>query len=189
LCSQCCGQNRRRNIDCPDDCRYFIAGRREALRRLIELGGAVELEREWFDVLNNLRLVLVRTRRNTVHDLSLAEAQTALTNVAETMRIRAGGLLYNFRSADPRVQTASDELSVVTDGHEQGKKGLRRVAAADLARCLRYVARQLQQALKKGLADQEVFAVLAQSVSSRLIGPEQADETGPEDKRPAGLVS
>ncbi|MEO0080286.1 MAG: hypothetical protein ABIK44_06390 [candidate division WOR-3 bacterium] len=189
ICSQCCGQSRRRTVDCPDECRFFLAGWREAVGRLVQFAGDWRFEREWFDVLNNLRLVLVRTRFRLVSNLDLALVRSALTSVAEMIRARMTGLIYETSSPVPGIQSIIDELTWIVESHEHGKKGLRPVAASDLLSCLLYLERQLRCAADQGKDGKEVFDILAQSVSRTLIGSGVSDNDGPIFQRGPGLVS
>ena len=122
ICSQCCGKGRGRTIDCPDKCPHFRAGARAALLRLAELGGGPNTELRQGDVLHNLRLAVSRIRRSRLRDLKDGEARQAFANAADTMRTRSSGLIFDFRSPDPRVQMLGDELLSVATLHERGEK-------------------------------------------------------------------
>lgn len=165
ICAQCCGTGRRRTIDCPDDCRFFIAARRQALVRLIGLAGEIEFEREWFGVLDSLRRAMLEFRS---HDGAVWDWLTAgIANAAETARVRTAGLIYDFKSTDPRVQRVADALARVVADFEQGKNGRPRVEPAEMVRCLRYVERQTRAAASRGMSAESYFDLLCQSVSRR----------------------
>jgi hypothetical protein len=169
ICSQCCGKGRRRTIDCPDSCPHFRAGARAALLKLAELGGGPDMELRYGEVLHNLRLGMTRFRRNRVRDLTDSEARQAFANVANTMRTRSSGLIFDFRSPDPRVQMLCDELLSVASLHERGEKGMAQTDAADLMKCLKYLERQVAAAEKLGRGDTLFFDLIAQSVSSEFL--------------------
>ena len=169
ICSQCCGKGRRRTIDCPDACPHFRAGARAALLKLAELGGGPDMELRFGDVLHNLRLGATRFRRNRLRDLKDGEARQAFANVADTMRTRSSGLIFDFRSADPRVQMLGDELLSVATLHERGEKQMARTDAADLMKCLKYLERQAAEAEKLERGDTAFLDLFAQSVAGEFL--------------------
>jgi hypothetical protein len=149
ICSQCCGKGRRRTIDCPDSCTHMRAAVMSALVKLVDLSQDPDFELRHNEVLHNLRVGVSRVRRNRVRELSDSEARQAFANVADTLRIRSSGLIYNFRSPDPRVQALSDELVTVVTLHLRGGKGMVKVDAATLMQCLKYLERQAAAAEKE----------------------------------------
>jgi len=169
ICSQCCGKGRRRTIDCPDACPHFRAGARTALLKLAELGGGPDMELRYGEVLHNLRLSVTRFRRNRVRDLKDNEARQAFANVADTMRTRSSGLIFDFRSPDPRVQMLGDELLSIATLHERGEKQMAKTDAADLMKCLKYLERQAVAAEKLGRGDTLFLDLIAQSVTGEFM--------------------
>jgi hypothetical protein len=177
ICSQCCGKGRRRTIDCPDSCPHFRAGARAALLKLAELGGSPDMELRHGDVLHNLRLAVNRVRRSRLRDLKDSEARQVFANAADTMRTRSSGLIFDFRSPDPRVQILGDELLSVATLHERGEKGMARTDAATLMQCLKYLEKQAAAAEKQGRGDALFLDLAAQSVTREFLR-----------KEPEGLV-
>jgi len=169
ICSQCCGKGRRRTIDCPDTCPHFRAGARAALLRLAGLGGGPDMELRYGDVLHNLRLSVTRFRRDRLREMKDSEARQAFANVADTMRTRSSGLIFNFRSPDPRVQVLGDELLSVATLHEHGEKQMAKTDAADLMKCLKYLERQAAAAEKQGRGDTAFLDLIAQSVTREFL--------------------
>jgi hypothetical protein len=169
ICSQCCGKGRRRTIDCPDTCPHFRAGARSALLRLAELGGGPDMELRYGEVLHNLRLSVTRFRRSRVRDLKDDEVRQAFVNVADTMRTRSSGLIFDFRSPDPRVQMLGDELLSIATLHERGEKQMARTEAADLMKCLKYLERQAVAAEKLGRGETMFLDLVAQSVANEFL--------------------
>ncbi|MEO0086434.1 MAG: hypothetical protein ABIK37_07380 [candidate division WOR-3 bacterium] len=178
ICSECCGRKRRRSIDCPDECPYFIAGARAGLVRLARTSGRPEFEQEWYDVLHNLRRALLSGARALTDE----ESRTAFQNAAGTLRTRSKGLIYEFRSADPRVQSAVEEILEVAQAHEQGKHGLRRVSLAELAACLAHLERTVEAFMKQAPGENRFVEVAVQTVGHRMVAENRAgaspDETG-----------
>lgn len=170
ICSQCCGKGRRRTINCPGECPHVVAGIRLALRRLAELSGDHETEIEHADVLHNLRLALVQLRFGRLKDLTDEEARQALASVADTMRTRSHGLVYDFRSPDPRIQMAVDGLTEIAGLHERGERGFSRISPTDLLACLRYLERQAREAIAQARGPHAWLDIIMQSVGTRFAG-------------------
>uniref|UniRef100_A0A7C4CBK8 Uncharacterized protein n=1 Tax=candidate division WOR-3 bacterium TaxID=2052148 RepID=A0A7C4CBK8_UNCW3 len=169
ICAHCCGAGRRRTIDCPDDCRFFVTARRQALVRLAGIAGDLEFERQWFEVLNVLRQALLDFRRTDAATLDWLAA--GIANAAETARVRTSGLIYDFKSTDPRVQKVADALGQVAAGFGQGRSDRPRIEPVEMARCLRYVERQTRAAAERGMSAETYFDLLCQSVSRRSVQP------------------
>jgi hypothetical protein len=186
ICSGCCGKGRRRTIDCPDVCPRFRAGARAALIKLVDLSQDPDFELRHSEVLHNLRLGVTLIRRKRLPELKDGEARQAFANVADTMRTRSSGLIYNFRSPDPRVQALSDELATVATLHERGEKGMVKVDAATLMQCLKYLERQAAAAEKEKRGASYFLDLVVQSVASvfvtrepdGLVGKLTEDEEG-----------
>ncbi len=184
ICSKCCGSGRRRSIDCPDECPYFRAGARAALLHLAELTQDPDFELRHGEVLHNLRLALSRIRRKRLADLKDSEARMAFANVADTMRTRSSGLIYDYRSPDPRIQMVSDELTLVATMHERGEKGMAKTDAGTLVQCLKYLERQTNAAEKLGKGPTVFLDLVVQSVSRMFLmrEPEGIVRGQPEDE-------
>ncbi|MCX6843899.1 MAG: hypothetical protein NTX53_16675 [candidate division WOR-3 bacterium] len=186
ICSGCCGKGRRRTIDCPDSCTHMHAAAMSALLKLVDLSQDPDFELRHSEVLHNLRVGVSHIRRNRVPDLRDSEARQAFANVADTLRTRSSGLIYNFRSPDPRVQTLSDELVTVVTLHLRGGKGMVKVDAATLMQCLKYLERQAAAAEKEERGASYFLDLVVQSVASvfvtrepdGLVGKLTEDEEG-----------
>lgn len=100
-----------------------------------------------------------------VQGLNDGEALEAAKNAAETSRTRSKGLIYEFRSQNPRVQTVTDELCQLMSWHEKGERELARFGPAELARCLHYLSRQIEKAIAKG---ESFLDLAAQTVDPEL---------------------
>ncbi len=178
ICSQCCGKGRRRTIDCPDTCPHFRAGARAALLRLAELGGGPDMELRHGDVLHNLRLAVTRFRRTRQPDLKDSETRQAFMNLADTMRTRSSGLIFDFRSPDPRVQMLYDELVSLASLHERGEKGMVKADAATLMQCLKYLEKQDAVAEKQERGATFYLDLIAQSVTGEYLTREAGGLVG-----------
>ena len=169
ICSECCGKGRRRTIDCPDSCAHMHVAAMSALVKLVDLSQDPDFEFRHNEVLHNLRLGVTLIRRKRLPELKDSEARQAFTNVADTMRTRSSGLIYDFRSPDPRVQILYDELMSVATLHECGEKRMAKVDAADLMRCLKYLERQAATAEKEERGETFFLDLIAQTVSREFL--------------------
>jgi hypothetical protein len=127
------------------------------------------MELRYGEVLHNLRLSVTRFRRSRVRDLKDDEVRQAFVNVADTMRTRSSGLIFDFRSPDPRVQMLGDELLSIATLHERGEKQMARTDAADLMKCLKYLERQAVAAEKLGRGETMFLDLVAQSVANEFL--------------------
>ncbi|HYN01022.1 MAG TPA: hypothetical protein VE359_01120 [Vicinamibacteria bacterium] len=118
ICSQCCGTNRRVEIDCPPDCAYLDGahagaweGRsadrdRDARRVGPFLEGLSEAQGRLV-LLSLVGVTAIRARRRDLNDRLLLEAVQALRKTVET---REKGILYEHPAADARAQALAHEL-------------------------------------------------------------------------------
>jgi hypothetical protein len=119
ICSQCCGAQRRVEIDCPPDCA-FLAGahagawegrRAERDRDARRIGPFLEGLSDAQGRLVLLSLVgvtAIRARRREIDDHLLLEAVRALRRTVET---REKGILYEHQADDVRAQGLARELA------------------------------------------------------------------------------
>jgi len=174
LCSQCCGRNRRKLITCSDDCRYLLESRRQALKKLITFSGDGAFELKMFPVLHDFRFALIKFRESLKGAISDEEIVTAIGNAIETLRVRARGLIYDFHSANPDVQRATDVLLGIAELYQNDGTANRRIASEDLIACLRYLEKQITDVKAKGGS---FWNLTRETVGMRLIvkTPERGD--------------
>lgn len=169
ICSQCCGKGRRRTIDCPSSCPHVLAAVETAFVKLLKLSQDPEMELRHGEVLHNLRVGLSRVRHDQLPDLRDHEAREAFANAADTMRVRSSGLIYEFRSPDPRVQMLSHELAVVAALHERGANGMVKTDGAALIQCLEYLRRQAAACERAGRGDAYFVELTVQCVGGIFL--------------------
>lgn len=171
ICSLCCGRGRGRTIQCEAECRFFKMGQHRALLRFVSLVRDIAPEDDWYVVLHNIWLAMVRMRQGRVPELSDADCREAASNVADTLRTRSKGLIYEYRSQNPRVQLVADELTSVVFSHEAGRGGYRKVGTEELGRCLRYVVRQIEEAEKQSIS---FLDLAAQTVTGEYLADDRS---------------
>jgi hypothetical protein len=130
------------------------------------------------DVLHNLRLAVTRFRRIRLPNLRDSEARQVFANLADTMRTRSSGLIFDFRSPDPRVQMLYDELVSLATLHERGEKGMVRVDAATLMQCLKYLEKQAAAAERQERGPTFYLDLIAQSVTGEYLAREAGGLVG-----------
>ncbi len=127
------------------------------------------MELRYGELLHNLRLAATLFRQSRMPDLKDSEARQAFANLADTMRTRSSGLIFDFHSPDPRVQMLCDSLLAVATLHERGEKGMLKTDAATLMQCLRYMQKQVAAADKQERGATYYLDLAAQSVSGRYL--------------------
>ncbi|MGQ9679125.1 MAG: hypothetical protein ACUVUD_07615, partial [bacterium] len=166
ICSQCCGRNRRKLIECSDDCRFFLEGRRQALKRLVDVSGDGAFELKFFSVLHDFRLTLVKFREIYRDAISDSEIVTAIKNAAETLRVRSRGLIFDFKSTNPTVQQATDSLLEIAEWyHNKGTEGST-IGFEELSAGLRYLEKQILSASQRSI---DFWSLVRGTVGMRLL--------------------
>lgn len=167
ICSKCCGKNRQKTIDCAEKCRFLLQARVQTLKRLVNLEGNAKFESDFFEVLHNLRMAVVKIKEKTHSNLSEDEVLAAIGNVLRTQRALSRGVIYEFRSPNIHIQMVAEGLMTVMRWHKDGEKGLRRIEPRHIATCLEYLQRQAQVAKEKGV---KFLALWTDSVGRKLLG-------------------
>jgi hypothetical protein len=132
VCSICCGTKRRRTVACPEECTFLRQGRAYQERRVGDtepLKRIRELDAEYVNALDQSILDIRETR---FRDLLDREVKEALENVLKTVETGERGLIYEYRSPDPRVQILTDSIKRVIDEFRKE----RRVEAIETRSCL-----------------------------------------------------
>jgi len=180
ICSQCCGQKRRVEIDCPTDCVYLSGAHAGAWE-----GRVKERERDrrrlapFLEGLSEAqgRLVLValfgasavRARRPDLDDRLLKEAVTALRKTLET---RGKGILYEHPAGDARAQGLARELAGLYEARDAGG-ALQAPADRDLARALLALERSIEATIAED-GGPHAFLDTAARLAGRLAPPPAA---------------
>lgn len=166
LCSQCCGRNRRKLIDCSDDCRFLLEGRRQALKRLVDLSGDRYVELKFFSVLHDFRLTLVKFLEIHKGTISDSEIVTAIKHAAETLRVRSRGLIFDFRSTNPKVQQATDLLLEIAEWYHNNGKEENTIGFEELSTSLGYLEKQILSVTKRGI---DFWSLVKETVGMQLL--------------------
>jgi hypothetical protein len=174
ICSLCCGTRRRRTVACPEDCGFLKHGRAYQELRVGNtepLKKARELSPEY---VNALDLSILEIRNTRFRDLLDREVREALENVLKTVETGEKGLIYEYRSPDPRIQILSDGIKRVV-GEFQNK---RRVETEETKACLLAAVTAIRSMLRHN----------PDSVAYLDLITQYAREAKPVPDRPTGLI-
>jgi hypothetical protein len=142
ICSTCCGEKRRVEIDCPDDCVYLQGShapswegreteRKRDLKRLAPHVGVLKEDEAQLFFATLVGIDEIRRRRPELDDPAVA---TALGTVQQTLKTRGTGLIYDHPAEGILPQLVVNDLLAFW-GRLSGKepletKGLPRVLEA-----------------------------------------------------------
>ena len=119
ICAVCCGEKRGIEINCPDDCRYFINGQNYQQKKITNLrikkDGIVayqkkaELYRKDPQLFAKIEFGLVDAY-NQNNRLLNEDVVSALQIVLKTLKSESKGLLYKHKSEDMVINDLADIL-------------------------------------------------------------------------------
>jgi len=117
ICAVCCGEKRGIEINCPDDCRYFINGQNYQQKKITNLrikkDGIVayqkkaELYRKDPQLFAKIEFALVDAY-NQNNRLLNEDVVSALQIVLKTLKSESKGLLYKHKSEDMVINELAD---------------------------------------------------------------------------------
>jgi hypothetical protein len=118
ICSVCCGEKRRVEIDCPEDCVYLHGShapswdgreteRRRDLRRLAPYVGALGDEEAQLFFATLVGIDRIRLHRKDLTDATLAAAVSALSS---TLKTRSQGVIYDHPAEGLEAQGVAGDL-------------------------------------------------------------------------------
>jgi hypothetical protein len=118
ICTQCCGEKRVLEIQCPETCEFLQAGRARESSQVRELHfrrnpmAPAKLQRlleEFEEFLGALEFLIAEERRSS-KDLKDEDVEAALDLVLQTLRTEQKGILYTHTSTDLRVESLRRQL-------------------------------------------------------------------------------
>lgn len=132
------------------------------------MSGDSALEIKFFSVLHDFRLTLLNFLEIHKGTISDREIVTAIDHAAETLKVRSRGLIFDFRSTNPRVQQATDRLFEIAEWYHNngnGKEGST-IGFEELSASLRYLEKQILSATKRGI---DFWNLVKEAVGMRLL--------------------
>ena len=119
ICAVCCGEKRGIEINCPDDCKYFVNGQNYQQKKItnirIKKDGIVayqkkaELYRKNPELFAKIEFALVDAY-NQNNRLLNKDVVSALQIVLKTLKSETKGLLYKHKSEDMVINDLADIL-------------------------------------------------------------------------------
>jgi hypothetical protein len=117
ICAVCCGEKRGIEIDCPEDCKYFVQGQSyqqtKITKQRIKKDGAItyqkraELYRKNPQLFAKIEFALVDAY-NQNSSLLNKDVVGAFELILKTLRSESKGLIYKHRSEDMVVNDLAD---------------------------------------------------------------------------------
>lgn len=192
ICTQCCGEKRMIEIDCPENCEYLAAGRAREIEQehMRYLRSAEVHERERYfralsgheRVLAHLQLLIGEARRR-VRDLTDGDVLEALDLLLATLRTEESGLLYERTSSNLRAEGVRRRLAEALEYYRQPAQADReRLALKDAIECLEVIRSLAARHAASSPASREFVDFLARTAprvgkeadpGSRIIVPGQ----------------
>jgi hypothetical protein len=177
ICSRCCGEKRRVEIDCPPDCAFLdgahagawdgrTAERDRDARRIGPFLEGLSEGQGRLVLLCLVGLTAIRSRRRGLDDRLLLEAVRALRKTVET---REKGILYEHPAADARAQGLAHELAELFEARDAEGRA-HAPADRDLAAALARVERAVEAAQGEGESP-HAFLDTATRLAARLGPP------------------
>lgn len=183
ICSRCCGEKRRVEIDCPPDCAFLdgahagawdgrTAERDRDARRIGPFLEGLSEAQGRLVLLCLVGLTAIRSRRRGLDDRLLLEAVRALRKTVET---REKGILYDHPAADARAQGLAHELAALFEARDAEGRA-HAPADRDLAAALARVERAVEGVQAEGESP-HAFLDTAARLAARL-GPPPGSRPG-----------
>ncbi len=163
ICSQCCGTKRRRTISCPDNCSYLIAGRTYAARRLAVVQAQTKFQEQFAEVIRTIEKALVEIRRLRFRDLIDSEVKEGLDLVIKTNETLAKGIIYEYKTVDPKIQSIIDAVQEMVNRHIDGKTKPT-IDRKEAILCLRFIFDSVKLQLKPGKGKTSYLDFISQYV-------------------------
>jgi hypothetical protein len=182
ICSICCGTKRKKEIDCPDECQY-LTGSRDFWMNKLEIDQAqIDFWRSHYDLVNNFNFTLLSIRKTGQPDLNNNELKEALDNLVKTYETEQRGIIYEYKSANYRIQGLFDALQEIINRHRHIKQNqniqapseeikLRKVTLDQIIQCLKFIQGMLKQAMSKNISNTSYFDFISFFTSCQLVEP------------------
>ncbi len=133
ICTQCCGEKRVLEIDCPEACEYLKAGREREVedyrKRMQSMDPAAQEKNQriltdYNDVVAHLEYAISRERLLS-RDLTDKDVAGAVDLLLENYRTEDKGILYEKTSDDLRVESLRRELRKTVESfrNPEGNEG------------------------------------------------------------------
>lgn len=121
ICSICCGEKRKGEINCPKDCPYLKTAQTHLKEKL-----DIPLLNYEEDFNKNLRRELIRLKNTRLRDLKEEEILEVLEIIIEKIRLETKNLIYEPKIIDIRKQLIYETIENLVKNHLDGKEEYRK---------------------------------------------------------------
>jgi hypothetical protein len=177
ICTQCCGEKRILEIDCPESCEFLKIGRSHESHaqrtRHLFTSDPVRLEKrrrvytEHEAVIGHIELFLAEERRRS-RDLRDKDVAEAIDLLLATMRTEEKGILYERVSSDLVVDGIRRRLKEVLNSHLNPPVGAgERLRTSQAIECLEVIREVLASHMQAGPSELSYVDFLARLMPRR----------------------
>ncbi len=110
ICAECCGIKRKKEVNCPLHCQYLAKSKEYLLEKTL-LEPEEKIRKTFPTFFQGLERIITEMRRNRIHNLTDRDVKEALEQSLSNLRIMKKGLIYEYKSPNPKVQFLVDTLS------------------------------------------------------------------------------
>lgn len=169
LCSLCCGNKRKREINCPLDCEYLTQAQNQWIQKLQISSEQIKFWQTHFDIIHNIALAILQVTNSQLKthrcgaDMTDIETKEAIENLIKTCEIEARGVIYDYKSSNYRIQTIQhrqfnrpNKISLTTSlkSHNQPETNrLREVSLAKIISSLKFILDMIKQCINKKISN------------------------------------
>jgi hypothetical protein len=173
ICTRCCGTKRRRQVNCPRGCRFLQAAQaaeQESNPSFADLAQVRDMDPEFVNEIEHA-INVVHTER--FRDLKDREVKEALDNVFKTVQTEEKGLLYDYRSPDPRIQIMADAIARVIKRYREGENVSHKVDLLEVKSCLLAAVNAAKVTTRRNPDSTEYLTHIAQFAHPPEVAPEE----------------
>lgn len=184
----CCAQDRMIELACPETCSYLLearasAGHRERDLRVKESADphTLLLNDRALIAVNAIERAIVQAQRGTgpvsFRDLNNSDVLAAIENSAKNLETEETGLIYEHRTATPKIDDLSRSIRNALDGLSKELPPEARPRRSEFIRALNFTRDALEAHLKRPSAGSEGERSYIRFIS--LFHPWPEDATRP----------
>ena len=177
ICSPCCGTKRRREVSCPEECGYLHKGREALEGRAQEFTDLREVRAMDPEFMNAVEIAILAVRGTRFRDLKDSEVREAAQNLFKTAETGEKGLIYEYRSPDPRIQILIDALNKVIQPYLEGKGVSHKVSTMELKAVLMAILNATKVSIRSDPDSTAYLDLITLYVRSPM-----------EERRPSGII-
>jgi hypothetical protein len=178
----CCGNKRKREINCPDECRYLVQAQNGWIQKLQLSPHQIDYWQSHFDIIHNISLAALQVKRTRFSDLKDNEVKEALENLIKTYETEERGIIYEYKSSNYRIQSIFDNIQKIINQHRNivfsnlqsslktvPERKLRKVKLDEVIAVHKFILRLVKQSINKDTVNSVYFDFISLFTSNVLI--------------------